>query len=386
MNAATDIQAPTGCHLCGSVVLRVVPGYSRLSRVTSDCKPWPSGGHLAVCDDCHLVQTVVSDSWRAEVDRIYRQYTIYHQSGGAEQSVFSADDGRAALRSDRIVQVLTSRCDLPDRGALLDLGCGNGAFLRAASRVLADWQLSGTEFDDKHRADVEAIPGFERLYVGDLDGIKERFDLVSMIHVLEHIASPQKVLGNVHRLLKPGGFLLIEVPDCLVNSFMLLVADHCSHFSVQGLSEIVAASGFELVHSTDSWVSKEVTVVARRTVEPSKWRRPNVPSDESRRIVAGVDWLTRLLESARAATQTKHFGIFGTSIAATWLDAELNQCASFFVDEDPGRIGKQHQDRPILPPSRVPPGASVFVALPPAQAAAVASRIGRADFTFVLPP
>jgi hypothetical protein len=157
-------SAPAGrCHLCGSSQLEIAHGYSDLKRVTSDCKPWRAGGLLARCADCGLTQTVVNDNWRNECNEIYQHYTIYHQSCGVEQSVFAQGDGKSSLRSDRIVECLLKQSALPGSGRALDLGCGNGAFLRAFSKQAPQWQLYGNEFDAKNIDSLRAIANFKEL-------------------------------------------------------------------------------------------------------------------------------------------------------------------------------------------------------------------------------
>ena len=80
---------------------------------------------------------------------------------------------------------------------------------------------------------------------------------------------------------------------------------------------------------------------------------------------------------AQAVARSPKFGIFGTAISATWLDAQTDRAAQFFVDEDQNRIGKSHLGRPILAPAGVPSGATVFVPLPDPLAAQVAGRLNR---------
>ena len=106
--------AAVTCHLC-SGILDVATEFSRFTRVTSDCKPWPPGGILGWCQSCGLVQTVTSPTWQREADEIYRGYAIYHQSGGAEQSVFVTSDRTGSPRSEVIVRALHQSCKLPHR-------------------------------------------------------------------------------------------------------------------------------------------------------------------------------------------------------------------------------------------------------------------------------
>lgn len=373
------------CHRCGAPDLELDLAYSAWRRVTSDCKPWSAGGRLARCRRCRLVQAPVTPEWQAEAAAIYGQYTIYHQSGGAEQSVFGGD-AQGQARSDALVTALAQHGGLAETGRLLDVGCGNGAFLRAWHRSGRRWTLHGLEVSDQNRAQVEAIPGVAALHVGDLPGVPGEFDLISLVHVLEHIPSPQTFLADLRPKLRPGGQVLVQVPDCEQNPFMLLVADHCSHFSVEGLAGVVRAAGFDVLHATNRWIAKEVSVVARRADRPAAPTATALSAAESDAIFGGGRWLAEVLSRVEAARRTRPFGVFGTSIAATWLQAQTDGAAGFFVDEDPHRVGREHLGRPILAPAQAPAGSTVFVALPQPLAGRVAARVARPDLRIVLPP
>ena len=120
-----------------------IGGFSSHARVTSDCRPWPAGGKLGVCTACALVQKIVHAEWRREVAEIYACYALYHQSRDrTEQTVFDPL-GRAAPRSGRLLQTLQQITGLPPSGRMLDVGCGNGATLQAASELLAGWSERG---------------------------------------------------------------------------------------------------------------------------------------------------------------------------------------------------------------------------------------------------
>ncbi len=349
--------------------------FSRFHRVTSDCKPWPPGGILARCHACGLVQTLVTPQWRADANQIYADYTIYHQSGGVEQNVFDDRSGAGKPRSDRIIQALRGACALPARGRLLDIGCGNGSFLSAWSRAIPGWSLCGSEVSEKYKTRVEGIPGVEKLFTADVADIPGAFDVISLIHVLEHIASPAGLLERLRKKLKPDGLLLIEVPDCRQNCFMLLVADHCSHFSPALLAGVVATAGFEVLHASNTWVAKEVSVTARPIVSPTLPDKVRLPPSDSSQVFHGWHRLEEILAKVEPLTASPNFGLFGTAIAATWLDAQTNRAARFFVDEDRNRVGRTHLGRPVLSPGALPPQALVFVALPQPLAGEVAERL-----------
>jgi 2-polyprenyl-3-methyl-5-hydroxy-6-metoxy-1,4-benzoquinol methylase len=332
---------------------------------------------MAHCTACGLVQAAIDERWQRESDEIYRAYQIYHQSGGAEQPVFNPHTGASRARSDILVENLQKTAALPAAGRLLDIGCGNGGFLRACSRALPGWRLAGSEFSAQHRDTVEKISGVEKLYVGALDAIPGTFDVISLIHVLEHIPAPTAFLKAVSAKLSPGGWLLIEVPDCSVNPFILLVADHASHFSPSSLAKVVANAGFDVIRTSPAWVPKEISLVAR----------PSQNGPHAQQTLAHVAQLRAIVDDAQALASQGSFGIFGTSIGATWLDAQTGGAAAFFVDEDPQRVGKTLANRTILDVTGIPAGAAVYLPLSPAIAVPVAARLRlqRPDVTFVTP-
>lgn len=387
MNNTTAEIHPPACHNCGRPVARMAGGYEELYRVTSDCKPWPPGGRMGWCEACGLVQAVTDQVWQNESHQIYSQYEVYHQSGGIEQTVFNPATGQGRSRSAAIVEGLLARASLPETGRLLDIGCANGGFLREFSRAMTGWRFCGSEFDTRHRSVVEAIPGVEKLYSGPLEKIPGRFDVISLIHVLEHIPAPTTLLGSVRDKLNPGGWLVIEVPDCHVNPFMLLVADHASHFSPGSLSAAVARAGFEVLQANDAWVAKEISLLARKTGKPPDAKGCECSAAEAESTFRNWEFLQHIAAKAADLKFADAFGILGTSIAATWLDKQTGQGCVFFVDEDPHRPGRQHEGRRILSVADIPSGASVFVALPLPMATKVAGRLQstRPDVNFVTP-
>lgn len=379
------MSAPA-CHVCGAGPVVLVAGYDDFRRVTSDCKPWPAGGQCAVCPACQCAQAVLDTRWHAEARAIYDAYTIYHTSQGVEQSVFDQASGQATTRSARLLQRVLKEVPVPPSGRMLDIGCGNGAMIRAFSQLAPNWKLAGVEVNDHYCATVQAIPGVERLYVGDLDTVPGQFQLITLLHALEHIPEPRAILRRIWDKLEPGGLLLIQVPDCAANPFMFLVADHSSHFFLPGLRELVRGVGFEILAAANDWVAKEITIVARKsaaTTSPAAALPAVLPAVQRR-----LDWLAAVRAQARTLSAQGNFGLFGTSIAATWLHAELDGRVDFFVDEDPSRIGKTCFGHSIRSPKELDSRATVFLALPTPLAEAVRTRLGSAGAgpTCVVPP
>jgi SAM-dependent methyltransferase len=60
--------------------------------------------------------------------------------------------------------------------------------------------------------DLERKYGPERIDVTDLDWPDESFDVVVCSHVLEHVPEDRKALGEIQRVLKPGGWAILNTP------------------------------------------------------------------------------------------------------------------------------------------------------------------------------
>lgn len=366
------------CHLCASDALERVEGFERLRRVTSDCRPWPAGGRLLVCAHCGGVQKPVDAAGREELAEIYAAYEMYAQGGGSEQRAFDPQTGALDRRSPQIVAALTEAVALAPTGRWLDVGCGNGALLRAIAAALPQWRSVGTELDDRNRAVVEAIPGVERLHAGTLEELDGTFDAISLVHVLEHLESPVAFLEALRGRLNPGGFLIVESPLSRGNYFDLAIADHVTHFDETTLRATLQRAGLTVVATGRRFLDRELFAVAAR----SQAAVP-APATVSRAFVAvQVAWLARVAREVGALPPGA--GIFGSSIGATFAAAARDGDVAFFLDEDPDRIGGRHLGRPVLAPEAAPAGAPVYVPLPPQLAAIVLAKPGREKW--IAPP
>src|SRR5437660_4881431 len=94
---------------------------------------------------------------------------------------------------------------------VLDLGCGNGCYTEEIARR-ADYVCGIDLHTPPLQAFREAIPRVQGSGE-DLPFASESFDVVTMIEVLEHTHCDTKVLAECFRVLKPGGLLVLFVPN-----------------------------------------------------------------------------------------------------------------------------------------------------------------------------
>jgi 2-polyprenyl-3-methyl-5-hydroxy-6-metoxy-1,4-benzoquinol methylase len=98
-------------------------------------------------------------------------------------------------------------------GSLLDVGCGNGLFLKQMRDM--GWQAQGVEPDARSAKIASDCYGF-KIYIGTLHDAGfpyNCFDCITLSHVIEHLRNPILVLSECLRILKPGGMLVITTPN-----------------------------------------------------------------------------------------------------------------------------------------------------------------------------
>lgn len=155
---------------------------------------------LARCGDCTLIFT----NPRPTQERLGAYYA------GNTYVCHDADESASGAAKARFVLGrLDERLPRTAPRTLLDYGAGGGGFL-ARVREHA-WSVMAFEpgrrgLESCRALGLEATSRAEDLPAG-------RFGAITMHHVLEHIADPERALRNLHRVLAPEGLLLVEVPN-----------------------------------------------------------------------------------------------------------------------------------------------------------------------------
>jgi 2-polyprenyl-3-methyl-5-hydroxy-6-metoxy-1,4-benzoquinol methylase len=116
--------------------------------------------------------------------------------------------GRAAADFLRMAEQLTG-----GKGALLDIGSGRGEFLRAAREQ--GWSAVGIEPSASFREYAAKYAGAELKSqpVEECGFAANSFNVVILLGVLEHLYNPDETLREIARILRPGGALLLDVPN-----------------------------------------------------------------------------------------------------------------------------------------------------------------------------
>jgi SAM-dependent methyltransferase len=149
---------------------------------------------------------------------------------------------------------------IPVPGRLLDVGCGYGFFLHYMAQ--RGWRTQGIEISSigrkigRERFGIDvSTSSFPRS-----DWLDGSYDAISLFYVIEHLPDPIMVMKEAHRLLRPGGVLLLRWPHTTpivklmkpwVSSLGLYQApSHLFDFSPPTIRKMLGHVGFKMIHTT----------------------------------------------------------------------------------------------------------------------------------------
>lgn len=210
--------------------------------------------------------------------RLYRDLNI---------DVYESETPGRIRTAQRHLQILTRHA--PSPGRILDVGCASGRFLEACAA--ADWEIVGIE---PSRVLSEEAAGLLRgkgqvlpMTLQEANLAPASFDAVTMWDVLEHVTLPFDFLRHTAGLLRPGGVLLLNVPD--LNSVQarvfgrrwpLFLPEHLNYFTRRSLALCGRNAGLTLVETGRRSVNFSLGYIAFRVSQhvPSLSRMNQVVS------------------------------------------------------------------------------------------------------------
>ena len=332
------------CHVCARRGLRPLAGSRKLRRITSDCKPWLKGYDLLECPQCGLLQTRIERGWLGDIEKIYRDYALYPQTGGKhEQKVVVRAGASPQSRSGVIADDLSKRKFFGSNLNILEVGAGAGFLLKEIRKKAPEAQLFAVE---KSTACIRAIrrSGAVAGVFQELDQVREKMDRILLVHTLEHIPFPCGFLETLRLKMAKDGKLFIQVPNTPSNSFLLAVADHCSHFHRESLINCMARAGWRPEKIWLSMGGKEISGIFRTGKTSLRRSLGRAWGSEM------LDHLGRVEKIFRNLPGTVH--VFGSSLGGTWLAAGHRPKIAYFLDEDPARVGSKFMRISIRHPNQ----------------------------------
>jgi len=206
---------------------------------------------VVACKECHLIfanPMPIPKNPSLLYDTTAEEYFVHHS---------------LQVKRDVTISTLTELEKRTKGRRLLDVGCGQGVVLEVANN--RGWEVIGLDISEKFAEFAKnnlSVP----VRVGDIATVEldhDFFDVVVVNAILEHLIDPRKVLMKIQRALKPGGLLLIDVPnerglyyrvgniwqrlcgrDWVVNLSPTFAPGHLYGFSPRSLQTILRQTGF----------------------------------------------------------------------------------------------------------------------------------------------
>jgi len=243
------------CNLCGSddadllypsTLPEVTDHAHNLEAFQCTYSGYGVHGPVVKCRRCGLVYINprpnapdVLDDYQGVVDELYVEER----------------EGRV-LTFQRHLRPLERIAGPPDGKRLLDVGCHIGVFVEVAQQ--GGWDAQGVE-PSRWAAEQAQSQGL-KVVAGTLatSGLKDAsFDVITLWDVIEHVPDPQGELCEVHRLLKPGGVVVIHTIDIespfarlMGRRWPWLMEMHLYYFAPRTLRRMLEEVGFEVIHSS----------------------------------------------------------------------------------------------------------------------------------------
>jgi len=188
----------------------------------------------------------------------------YFQENKGSYTIQYSDDEITYVNNilNRKYAVIANIMDIKASMRFLDVGCGEGWALGFFKRK--KWEVLGLDFSDygckSHNPDCLSHLKTGNIYetLTLLVNENEKFDVIWLDNVLEHVLDPLSILQQCKSLIKTQGVLVIEVPNdfsplqqylynkgIIEKPFWVLIPDHIYYFNREGLDAICRSIGWE---------------------------------------------------------------------------------------------------------------------------------------------
>lgn len=139
------------------------------------------------------------------------------------------------------LRFVLARLERVEFRSLLDVGCGEGRFLREVSKRFTGKRLLGVDFSARAIEYARLLnPGldFLRADIARVEESTERFDVVTLIETLEHVPPTEleRFVAGLRRRTRDGGTLVVSVPSVNIK----MSAKHYQHFDLNSLTKALA--------------------------------------------------------------------------------------------------------------------------------------------------
>lgn len=170
--------------------------------------------HIVSCNKCGFKFTNPRPA-EAGLGKYYQSEEYVSHSGTKKGLVNKLYHWVRSYALGKKLQLINSHASrfIPNTSQLLDIGCGTGEFLNVCKQ--AGWNVMGIEPDARAREFGSKAYGIDVREESALKTLaNESCDIITMWHVLEHVPLLNERVGELKRLIRPDGKIIVAVPNC----------------------------------------------------------------------------------------------------------------------------------------------------------------------------
>lgn len=242
------------CPICCSEGKKVI---KHIKIIVPEGFLLPSEYDMVTCQYCGSVFNDVpySDAY----DEYYSNYKSNTNFTIPSEDSYLTNKEKRENRHWKAANFIANNAQVDKDADILDVGCSYGATLSVLKKK-GYTNLFGLDLDEKsvsflRESGITSKRG--SIFTEELNEFNDKFDLIILGHILEHLHEPKKAIKNISRWLKPNGKVLIECPDLYqypkTSKFPGFFAEyeHINHFSIISLMNLM--SDFNLkAYSSDT--------------------------------------------------------------------------------------------------------------------------------------
>lgn len=209
---------------------------------------------IVQCVKCGLIYTNLTIHHNIQNFNIEHYSDIYlHSYQARKEKLFSRF-------SERVAEIES----IKNGGKILDVGCSTGMFLDIMQYTARNrWQYYGIDINKRSIDYAKKYFQFGTFTVSSVSEFHAKpgtMDVITCFDVLEHDPLLPKSLQAIYRLLKPGGFLIVQSPNyksimaklCGDNWDWWSLPDHIIHFDPKTLADVLIENNFR-IHDMRTW-------------------------------------------------------------------------------------------------------------------------------------
>ena len=252
------------CPICGAWESSPV---RYLHLIIPNNFPFEHSFSISTCNHCGAVFNNVNP--QNELNKYYESYT------GSDTNKYQVSLDQAKF-NDLTVNFLRHSGLKHLNEAIVDIGCSFGITLMSLKRI----GFNNLFAIDPDRAAIkylssQGIYSKSGLITDSFPQFENKFDLIILRHVLEHLESPMVALDNVEKWLKPKGRIYVELPDlgryqeCAPFPGYFFEFEHINHFSLMSILNLMRE--FTLINYEST---PEIYPCLRALFEKSNLKKP----------------------------------------------------------------------------------------------------------------